>query len=231
MQGDSARVAGGAMDCPFCHEFNDVDDSEFRSLFPADELLNRTVAQDDLFTVVAGIGAINPGYVLLLPRRHTRCFANLTDDEAAGADMWFRKIRDTLSKVYTDPFIFEHGSRSIRAKSGSCIDHAHLHFVPTEVDPCNHLKRSMRYSKIDSLGDLIGKFGEDEPYLLGSKRGEVFTFSPDPLSPPPSQFLRRLLCQLEGRPDEWDWAVFPEKENMRSTVLRLTGSTELWRVE
>jgi hypothetical protein len=46
----------------------------------------------------------------------------------------------------------------------------------------------------------------------------------------PSQFMRRVVIELQGRPDQWDWALFPEVINLVGTVLALKSNRNLnWK--
>jgi hypothetical protein len=56
------------------------------------------------------------------------------------------------------------------------------------------------------------------PYLwLRTSAGQMWTCdAPNALS----QYIRRILVEQLGRPDEWDWAVFPGIEHMRATIGR-----------
>lgn len=81
----------------------------------------------------------------------------------------------------------------------------------------------MSHYEVDSIYHISDSIGGDAPYLIGGKSGTINVFSIDTQEPPPSQYLRRVICNIEGRPDRWDWALFPEKDNIITTVRGLAG--------
>jgi diadenosine tetraphosphate (Ap4A) HIT family hydrolase len=134
--------------CPFCEELDNVEQSEFRSLVPRSQLTDRIIAEDEKFVLIAGVGAISPGYLLLLPKGHVRCFSHLPQSDLSSAEIWDQNIRKNVSSAFGEPVVFEHGSTSSTANAGGCIDHAHIHYVPADIDAIGHLSSMMPSKQI-----------------------------------------------------------------------------------
>jgi diadenosine tetraphosphate (Ap4A) HIT family hydrolase len=213
--------------CPFCEEIDDPERSEFRSLFPANVLETRTVAEDRDFRLIAGIGAIRPGYLLLLPKSHVRCFGHLTEPQLRVAEGWRTRISHNLKLLFGPSLMFEHGSISAAKNAGGCIDHAHMHFVPTVADAIPRVATDLPGKEISRLTDLLRDRTHDEPYVLVSQKGHTRLFFPNGRMP--SQYMRRIIVDLEGRPDRWDWVLFPEPENLLETMSVITRASVTWR--
>ncbi|MEV4119568.1 HIT domain-containing protein [Micromonospora sp. NPDC049645] len=215
----------GTMECPFCVEFEDVEKSEFRRLFPRDVLPSRVLEQDSDFVLIAGIGAFRPGYLLLIPRSHVKRFGDLSRAVARRAEAWRLSCLRNLRGRFGEVVMFEHGGTRTDA-AGGCIDHAHLHLVPCRVDLMSELDRRMPFTSAGDLSELPATV-RDRPYLLVQQGADMRAYFPQERLP--SQYMRRLIMQLEGTPDNWDWAVFAGKENVMATVrIPLSDAPGAW---
>jgi len=100
-------------DCPFCGE------------------LARSAAVETCGTVAAipDAAPVAPGHLLVIPRRHTRDFFTMTDEEHRDAIELLATLRDRALEA--DPTItgFNIGANCGRS-AGQRIDHAHIHFIP-----------------------------------------------------------------------------------------------------
>ncbi|GAA3742113.1 hypothetical protein GCM10022225_27130 [Plantactinospora mayteni] len=217
------RPEGIVSDCPFCVELSDVEASDFRRMFSRDELVSRTVAEDSEFALIIGIGAFRPGYLLLIPKVHASCFAQLPQSHSSHADGWRRLSLNMLNEHFGDAVLFEHGGTSTNM-AGGCIDHAHIHLVPSAVDVMSGMDDRMPYARVRDLAELPS-IAAGRPYVLVEQGKDMRAYFPrDRL---PSQYMRRLLLELEGQPDLWDWAVFPGRENMLTTAHVLSTDSKV----
>jgi hypothetical protein len=130
-----------------------------------------------------------------------------------------REVRDLLTKRYSHPIAFEHGPGLPIGMGGGCIDHAHIHVLPSEIDLLPLL------SKYDMklIGDTNYTYEierKDRPYLLyEDQRGHIYMGNGENV---PSQFIRRIIANELGIPDQWDYAVFPKYELIEATIDKLT---------
>lgn len=87
------------------------------------------IAQDVLyesenFFVKVGFGIVSAGHVMLIPKEHYLCYAELPDrlDEEYGSVK--KRLLGNIKSNFSLPFLIEYGI------FGQSIQHAHLHFIP-----------------------------------------------------------------------------------------------------
>jgi diadenosine tetraphosphate (Ap4A) HIT family hydrolase len=174
---------------------------------------------------IVGYGAITPGYILLIPSKHYETISQITGDELE--DFLFIKsiIYNHIKNFYGGVVFFEHGALSTcRVSSGACIDHAHLHCIP---DPGqnfdNEMPKEFTKTKIASINNLHEFTSNVDRYLfLENKLGEKFVYqSRDPVPP---QFFRRIWAKIVGKPEEFDFVIFPEFKNMLTTYENFSNA-------
>jgi diadenosine tetraphosphate (Ap4A) HIT family hydrolase len=98
-------------DCPFCW-------------LPAERILEtnaRALAIADAFPV-------SPGHTLIIPRRHTTSFFELTEDEVAAVYELLRRMKDFLDDTLK-PGGYNVGV-NVGAAAGQTIAHVHVHLIP-----------------------------------------------------------------------------------------------------
>jgi diadenosine tetraphosphate (Ap4A) HIT family hydrolase len=205
--------------CPFCIEFEDIEESEFRGIFPREVLLDRFIKSTSNFVSLAALGAIRAGYLLILPKTHYKSFSFLSSEHANEEHILKNFLVDVVEKLYSIPIVFEHGSMDDESLAGGCIDHAHLHILPTNSDLFPRLSKEFQYKPIGHLAELSTLRLQEQPYIYYERANQGYAFLVN--HDLPSQFMRRLLLEEEGNPDEWDWEVFLGKEKIVETVHKL----------
>jgi diadenosine tetraphosphate (Ap4A) HIT family hydrolase len=196
--------------CTFCEEFSTLNHKP-----------NRKIWEDDNFVVIPSLGALTPGYLLLMPKHHIRSFADSSPEELTTALDIAERTREVVSQVFGPVILAEHGPGSPESRSSACCDHAHWHLIP-----CNPYKVSVEYERmggrpaiLNNISSLRSWSGNSYLFLSPLKhvywvweQSEQFT----------SQFVRQVCAQIMGIGDFYDWAIFPFKENMIMTKQRLT---------
>lgn len=71
---------------------------------------------------------VNPGHVLVIPRRHEANFFDLTEEERIDIFRLVDKVRELIAERYT-PDGFNVGV-NVGAAAGQTIFHAHVHLIP-----------------------------------------------------------------------------------------------------
>jgi hypothetical protein len=151
-----------------------------------------------------------PGYVLLLPQRHTQSFSDLNDSEWIGVGEAIEAIRCAYQRAgHHDISIFEHGCATGRSSVG-CIDHAHWHVIPVNFEPPAELS----WHRYGAMSDVCVSGLLKREYLLLCNKDGWFVAE----QVPSRQFLRRQLAAQIGLTDEWDYVAFPHEENIRLTL-------------
>lgn len=208
-----------SLTCPFCREFADLESSEFRRFFPEDILPDRVIEPSKNFVALVSLGAIREGFLLILPRSHFLSFSWLSSSEALEAQQLKDRMVELVEKIYSTPIVFEHGIMDDQSSAGGCIDHAHLQIVPCEIDLFPKLSREFSYVPISNLSELSSFRERHQPYLYYEREKRAYAFIID--RDLPSQYMRRIVAEHVGKPDEWDWAVFVGEENILKTARNL----------
>lgn len=167
--------------------------------------------------VVPGLGAFDRGYLLLIPRRHYTSMAALPDELWAESVAVKETVRRVLRKTFLAPTtIFEHGA-GVSGMAGACIEHAHWHILPGSVALVSELRKDHVVYEVDvsslrAIPPSSYLFVEESSSVMHAARVTAL----------PGQYLRRTVASLLGRPQEWDYLVYPGLEHIRSTMARLT---------
>ena len=198
--------------CAFCSKFGPAR-------APSRVWYDEVITQSGHFVVVPALGALVEGYVLVVSMLHDTCVAHLSDARLTELQSLLGEVRTIVSQQYGGVIVFEHGPALPLSSGGSCIDHAHLHVVPTEIRVDSLLAPQLRFVEMGDLSELRRFRRAGRPYVaLQTQEGHLYCADATGVG---SQFMRRLLAQQLGRPDECDYAVFPEYANMRATLRTL----------
>ena len=144
---------------------------------------NRGKIKDDIlletknFFVKVGIGIIAPGHVMLITKKHFKCFAeipnNLQEELDGIKSFLFKKISETFSK----PFLIEYGI------FGQSIPHAHIHFIPSKASDYqihNIIKEmagaNTNFKNIDNNGELKKLYEQEKAYVSIEDSGKRYFF-------------------------------------------------------
>lgn len=205
--------------CEFCSEIHD-DRSRFHEYYSG-ILNNRVLLERDGFVLMPSMGQISPGSVMLLPRLHVERFADLDASDLVSAE----RFLTALCEASESPTImFEHGARE--CSGGGCgIYHAHIHIVPLPSDVSAAHFTAHLEPQHSSLQDCWKSLALVDEYLLfcfGITQTWTRLIRPEDRRQFPSQYFRRLLAQVCGRPDAWDWRESAQPEPA------LIGAFELW---
>ncbi len=201
--------------CVFCRMKFDGE----LSSDPANELLY----SGEFHYVLCGLGAWIPGYVLLVTHRHFDNFSLSPDDSQPEFNSLFAKLEQLFLSEFGEVTIFEHGAIDDKRRAGSCINHAHIHFIAKDVDLCGDLKRQFDRISIPngaSSARHLPPLGA--PYLYVKQKdeqGQLFLVD-QPLT---TQFLRQKGASRIGMDKYWDYKLHPFEENIMKTIALLRG--------
>lgn len=172
-------------------------------------------------------GMLRPCYFLAVSKKHVTSFSQLGRASLDEVNRSLAHIEKGIAEMpimkaanYDSFMRVEHGSDNVRAScrgAGACIDHAHQHLVPCLPETLERVlcaDKSISWLAIDSYDDIADFAGR--PYMyVGGRTGHYV--APDPELP--GQWVRRIISREDGRPDEWDWGVFPRGLNLISTIV------------
>lgn len=175
--------------------------------------------ETETLLLIAGLGALTEGYVLLLPKAHYLSIGSMPQEELAEFVSVQACVRSLLKCTYGEIIFFEHGMSS-RNRAGGCVEHAHLHGCPSTADFRPFLRQHLEERPIHGFGDLRVLAQEDMPYLFyEDQAGSRFVYPVTEFLP--SQFFRKLWAVSVGKAAEWDWAASMGEENVARTIERL----------
>jgi len=200
-----------ADECFFCNIFSKKNNG-LQSL----KWYDVPVLEESDFVAVPALGQIVPGYLLVAPRKHVFSIAQLNESSRKNFYGFIKQVCKLQTELWDRPIIFEHGACHESKKAGACINHAHWHLVPGNW---NILPPDIQAKKLSSFGEFIEQTNKQHPYLLFVDQNTNFYLAEgDGI---PSQFFRRFLAAAVGKPDEWDYLVFPFFENIKQTLAQI----------
>jgi diadenosine tetraphosphate (Ap4A) HIT family hydrolase len=179
------------------------------------------MAESDDFVLMASLGALVDGHVLLCPRRHLRSFAELSPKKAGAAAEFSAATQRRLGALYDHPVqAFEHGSASSGPDVACSIEHAHLHLLPVEIELWPLVAEMFSWTLVREEEELAALVDGAEYLRIATADGWQVAKPADPI---PSQLMRRKLAHALGRED-WDWRRSPRAAEVRSTHRRLAAT-------
>lgn len=178
--------------------------------------------QTSNFCVVPTRGALVEGWVLIVPKDPVISFGFLPTDLWPEAIDLLERTRRAISTIYGGAVCFEHGPVVTGTTVGCGVDHAHLHVLPFFGNVFDNipseLNRTVSWRNAHSIKDTIGFRQDSTPYLyFEDDNGARICDS----SNAPSQFFRRVIAAMIGKPNCFDWKDFPMTGNVDLTVEKL----------
>ena len=178
--------------------------------------------QDEQYIAIASVGALVPGWSLVVPKSHGYNLAGHYHD----AD-FYRFVQLAVSRIeqrYGPVIVFEHGSVEPNSATSCGTAHAHLHLVPLALDlvAASADADSTLSWRPTRMADLAGVVGDDE-YLFVANQfdGEETAGIVATLEVGRSQFFRRLIASHLGCPDKFDYKLFPNISVAMGTSIAL----------
>lgn len=111
--------------------------------------------------------------------------------------------------------VFQHSSPSAPdIRRSSCADHAHVQVAPGtyNLDDDPQLVDALHF---ESLPDFYNRSAPYDGYIMFIDSVGRVTTVRDIGQP---QYLRQRIFEMIGKPDEWDYALFPNEQKMRDTI-------------
>ncbi len=171
--------------------------------------------------VVPTLGAVVPGWVLIIPRRQMLSFR----DWATAADRPALSLLDEVTshlKLQSDEVIwFEHGPAKAGTLVGCGLDQAHLHVL---VRPrfsfdlfVDHVRAeaNLDWTDVPATASYSG-IPENLSYLVaGSGERAIRAIGVETAG---SQFFRRVVAALDGTGAGWNYHNSPHMPNIERTI-------------
>lgn len=199
-------------DCKFC-----TFSSDFQS---------QLIKETENFRVFVGYGCFQEGYLLVIPKNHISSFAELEPTQLQEYERLSFEICAYLKKLYKkNVLIWENSSGpNANLKDSLSIVHAHMHFMPIEIDLLKILESHYYHLTPVELKNL--KNFKQSPYLLVRPvdNSKYYIFSEEGYYIP-RQLVRQILGNYLWLPkNSWNWRIFEHRDLMNSTVHTLRHS-------
>lgn len=217
------------IECDFCNELNGEDNLYWRVAEKYGLSRNRMIYEGRNWVIWPTIGAIIPGYVLIVSKKHHISMMDCDKKEIIELEYLIKETRRILESIYHFPCImFEHGGGCGNSNKSSSIDHCHLHVMPIKEDIYNKIDvDKFKIIELKSLNEFDKRKRHNGSYLLYQNHKEQFfimyanTYI--------SQYFRQLIALSVGFPEKWNWRHNYFVENINKTIndinLKLSSSS------
>lgn len=186
---------------------------------------DQILAEVDGFAVLPGLGAQAVGYLLIVPQPHVFSFGELPTIDLQRAESVLDKLTGTLEPGYGPTIVFEHGACAGGERTGNCIDHAHLHVVPTRAPLLELVLQDRSFSALTGMAELQ-RFS-NEPYL--ALRAQDHRWYGATGVDAKGQYFRRFLGRALARPHDWDYTASPAYDTVAATIVGVRAMARSWR--
>jgi ATP adenylyltransferase len=183
------------------------------------EVWDTVLLETDEFIVAPTKGSIIPDWLLLIPKRPALNYAEI--------------VRSGLSNpiefgatIASENFVwFEHGASHLGSEVGCGVDYAHVHLL---LNP--EFSMSMFAAEVAELSSrhLWGDVKTAEVYASVSASEDYYAFGDASNARLLTgknlgrQFFRKVVANLVGEPDAWDYRSFPFDQNVMQTIRRFS---------
>lgn len=193
----------------------------------------RVILDAKTVRLIAGLGPLCAGYVILAPKQHLYTAAELPEETFSEFLLAASQTVTALETQYAEGFTaYEH------AKTGACYTlelrrdfstfchHCHRVFIPRATDSVARVAEWFP-EWIDLPDPVAIRALRDRPYVFyetgrnGKSSVRRAYLGNEAI---PSQFMRRILSDEMALGRSWDWSVDPHYDEMLDTVHRLRGA-------
>ena len=204
--------------CSYCAEFaGDIDNSYYlKNIMPVIGV-NRLRLESLSFYIFPSVGSLISGHLLIVPKRHYTALSMATIDEIVELEAIIHELQSIYKAVLGSNYIFyfEHGILDVDKSLMSCVDHAHLHIIPTAVDA-----NDLNFKHIESLNilEIINIKAPTPDYIFfGDDKKSYLSFDQDKHA----QYLRKAVHEQLKLQSHWNWRNDAQYANIKSWMYRL----------
>ena len=183
----------------------------------ASKALEDTVLLENAhFVCIPALGALLPGYVIVVSKRHVTSINRLTEIEIDSLTSILHQLMGF--EIYQDGhLLFEHGTQN-SLRGGACIYHYHLHFLPIQNMTISNIEERIPISTTRHMVENIFSVRSnktEQSYLLLSDGITTVCHMSDEI---PSQLVRRIVAEYIGMPEQWNWTIYPHMDRVVQTI-------------
>ncbi|MBY8823745.1 hypothetical protein [Sphingomonas colocasiae] len=181
---------------------------------------DRPLLETQDWIVAPTLGAIVPGWLLIIPRRSATNAREWASKSGLSPLEAVREIAAHLSLAMDEIIWFEHGPVSTGTPVGCGLDYAHLHVIvrpPFDFAAFTAGARAgadLTWYEANAV-DAYAQMGARSYYIAGS--GDIAIVATD-VESAGSQFFRRVAASLIGDGETWNYRDHPHNENIEGTI-------------
>ena len=187
---------------------------------------DREILRTERFVAVPSVGALVPGWTLVVPRRPLRNLSETSPEER----MELAEVADTIAlslvKHGERVFCFEHGSREPGSLTGCGVDQAHLHIVPLAFDlikaAAQRADGSISWAAPTFAATPLEMLPQQGEYVALWRHIDRLTLI-GKVRWPISQWVRRGIADELGIGSEWNYRTHPQSLNVSLTLSMVAG--------
>jgi len=201
--------------CSYCAEFvGDVDNSYYLKNVMPDIGMSRLRLESQYFYIFPSVGSLIPGHLLIVPKRHYTALSMATKNEIAELELVVNELQEIYKSVLgsTSIFYFEHGILDVDRSLINCVDHAHLHMLPTVIDASGLKFNDAKFLKIPELPSI--ETITPDYIFFGDANKSYISFDRDKHA----QYLRKAVHEQLKLQNHWNWRSDSQVDNIKSWI-------------
>ena len=190
-------------DCFLCRVIAGDTEVPFASVVDGRRVAEQTLAEARGARIIVDVAPIVPGHLLVVSDAHISSLAHCSADLLQEIGVLRKWIRSVFREEFrSDPVWFEHGECRTTSTASCRVYHVHLHALPAESEVVTAVEAHYDFIPVSGIEELPG-VARDRSYLYLETRtgGARVAIVPDP----PSQVLRKTVCDALGVPERWNW--------------------------
>ena len=187
------------------------------------EAYNEVLFETENFKVIPSLGSLVEGWLLVIPKSHYISYGEINDVLLLEElNTLVDYVCNILYSEYGNYIIFEHGPFEKKSKVGCGVDYAHIHIVPINLkfDEVNSFSNpSIQWCKVEGIisASRYIELGQEYLYFQDCHNNSYLGTGVEI----PSQYFRRIIANIIGTPETFDWKSYLYLDNITNTYTRL----------
>ena len=200
---------------PYGHRFHSI----LHGTQSTNAVWDTVLVKVDDYTVVPTLGSIVPYWHLVLPRKPcTNLREHLSRKGSGNLDEMLKLI--ATKHPSRRVLWFEHGAIQHGSTVGCGVDQAHLHVILDTPFGFSEFRsaaeREFSDWQVTSTTDVYSRIAQGIEYYAFGDLESAHSVSAN--GKQRSQFFRRIVADLVGRPDQWNYREYPHLGQVSQTV-------------
>lgn len=198
-----------------------------------DFLHDQVLLEDRDWVVAPSLGALVPGWLIVLPRRPALNFRRWSD--GGGDPISVLSAVALRLGLQTEDYVwFEHGPGELGTTVGCGVDYAHLHML---IRPPFALETLIEGAVAGAdiqwtesrANDAFSGLPSHASYLvIGGGDRAVFAENVESVG---SQYLRRVVSRITGNESQWNYRLHPQHQNVALTARSVSAMRAATKID